>query len=74
MQHRRERNGYSSRATGLGRAAGGAHRARLPQDGNQDVNRRGPRLVASLEILAEMLHAAVLTFGPHGPGWQQCGG
>ncbi len=32
-------------------------------DGNQYFNRPGPRLVESLEILAEMLHPAIFRFG-----------
>ena len=39
-------------------------------DGNQYFNRPGPRLVESLEILAEMLHPAVFHFGHEGSGWQ----
>ena len=39
-------------------------------DGNQYFNRPGPRLVQSLEILAEMLHPAVFPFGHQGTGWQ----
>ena len=40
-------------------------------DGNQYFNRPGPRLVESLEILAEVLHPGVLRFRHHGRGWQQ---
>jgi iron complex transport system substrate-binding protein len=39
-------------------------------DGNQYFNRPGPRLVDSLEILAEMLHPALFSFGHRGTGWQ----
>ncbi len=39
-------------------------------DGNQYFNRPGPRLVESLEILAEVLHPAVFHFGHEGTGWQ----
>ncbi len=39
-------------------------------DGNQFFNRPGPRLVESLEILAEILHPGELDFGHHGGGWQ----
>ncbi len=39
-------------------------------DGNQYFNRPGPRLVESLEILAEVLHPAVFHFGHEGKGWQ----
>jgi iron complex transport system substrate-binding protein len=39
-------------------------------DGNQYFNRPGPRLVESLEILAEILHPEVFRFGHQGNGWQ----
>jgi iron complex transport system substrate-binding protein len=39
-------------------------------DGNQYFNRPGPRLVESLEILAEILHPDVFDFGHRGRGWQ----
>jgi iron complex transport system substrate-binding protein len=32
-------------------------------DGNRDFNRPGPRLVESLEILAELLHPGAFGFG-----------
>lgn len=40
-------------------------------DGNQYFNRPGPRLVESLEILAELLHPGVFQFGHEGTGWQR---
>jgi iron complex transport system substrate-binding protein len=40
-------------------------------DGNQYFNRPGPRLVESLEILAEVLHPEVFSFGHEGSGWQR---
>ncbi len=40
-------------------------------DGNQFFNRPGPRLVESLEILAELLHPGVFRFGYEGIGWQR---
>jgi iron complex transport system substrate-binding protein len=40
-------------------------------DGNQYFNRPGPRLVESLEILAELLHPDVFAFGHEGTGWQR---
>ena len=40
-------------------------------DGNQYFNRPGPRLVESLEILAEILHPEVFRFGHEGTGWQE---
>jgi iron complex transport system substrate-binding protein len=39
-------------------------------DGNQYFNRPGPRLVESLEILAEVLHPADFRFGHEGTRWQ----
>ena len=41
-------------------------------DGNQFFNRPGPRLVESLEILAEIIHPRVVQFGHEGAGWQRC--
>jgi iron complex transport system substrate-binding protein len=38
-------------------------------DGNQYFNRPGPRLVESLEILAEMLHPEEFRIGHEGTGW-----
>jgi iron complex transport system substrate-binding protein len=40
-------------------------------DGNQYFNRPGPRLVESLEILAEVLHPHSFRFGHQGTGWQR---
>lgn len=40
-------------------------------DGNAYFNRPGPRLVDSLEILAEMFHPTQCQFGHMGTGWQQ---
>jgi iron complex transport system substrate-binding protein len=40
-------------------------------DGNQYFNRPGPRLVESLEILAELLHPGAFAFGHEGRGWQR---
>jgi iron complex transport system substrate-binding protein len=39
-------------------------------DGNQYFNRPGPRIVDSLEILAEILHPELFRFGHKGSGWQ----
>jgi iron complex transport system substrate-binding protein len=39
-------------------------------DGNHYFNRPGPRLVESLEILAEVIHPKVFSFGHRGSGWQ----
>jgi iron complex transport system substrate-binding protein len=38
-------------------------------DGNQFFNRPGPRLVESLEILAEIFHPQTFRFGHEGRGW-----
>jgi iron complex transport system substrate-binding protein len=40
-------------------------------DGNQYFNRPGPRLVESLEILAEVLHPDVIRFGHEGSAWER---
>ncbi len=40
-------------------------------DGNQYFNRPGPRLVESLEILAEIVHPEVFRFGHEGKGWER---
>jgi len=40
-------------------------------DGNQYFNRPGPRLVESVEILAEILHPEVFHFGHEGTGWER---
>ncbi len=38
-------------------------------DGNQYFNRPRPRIVDSLEILAEVLHPEAFDFGHQGRGW-----
>jgi len=40
-------------------------------DGNQYFNRPGPRLVETLEILAEMLHPETFEFGHEGVAWRR---
>jgi iron complex transport system substrate-binding protein len=40
-------------------------------DGNQYFNRPGPRLVESLEILAEILHPETFDFGHEGRAWEK---
>lgn len=40
-------------------------------DGNQYFNRPGPRLVESLEILAELFHPKAFRFGHEGEGWMR---
>ncbi|MDZ8185559.1 MAG: cobalamin-binding protein [Nostoc sp. ChiSLP02] len=39
-------------------------------DGNSYFNRPGPRLVDSLEILAEIIHPEIFEYGYKGTGWQ----
>lgn len=39
-------------------------------DGNAYFNRPGPRLVDSLEILAEILHPEIFEYGYQGSGWK----
>jgi len=41
-------------------------------DGNAYFHRPGPRLVESLEILAEILHPERFQFGHEGTGWVRC--
>jgi iron complex transport system substrate-binding protein len=41
-------------------------------DGNQYFNRPGPRVVETLEILAEILHPDTFQFGHEGAAWQRC--
>jgi len=40
-------------------------------DGNQYFNRPGPRIVDSLEILAEIFHPEAFQFGHEGKGWEK---
>ncbi|NHC38135.1 cobalamin-binding protein [Scytonema millei] len=40
-------------------------------DGNAYFNRPGPRLVDSLEILAEILHPEIFSYGYKGTAWEQ---
>jgi iron complex transport system substrate-binding protein len=40
-------------------------------DGNQYFNRPGPRLVESLEVLAEVLQPGAFALGHEGSGWQR---
>jgi iron complex transport system substrate-binding protein len=40
-------------------------------DGNAYFNRPGPRLVESVEILAEMFHPSLFRFGHAGEGWER---
>ncbi len=40
-------------------------------DGNQYFNRPGPRIAESLEILAEIVHPELFSFGHEGSGWRR---
>ncbi len=40
-------------------------------DGNQYFNRPGPRLVESLEILAQVVHPEACRYGHEGSGWER---
>lgn len=40
-------------------------------EGSQFFNRPGPRLVESVEILAEVLHPGVFQYGHEGAGWER---
>ncbi|NET67771.1 MAG: cobalamin-binding protein [Moorea sp. SIO1G6] len=40
-------------------------------DGNAYFNRPGPRLVDSVEMIAEILHPDLFTFGYQGSGWER---
>ena len=40
-------------------------------DGNHFFNRSGPRLVESLEIMAEIIHPELFSFGHQGTGWER---
>lgn len=40
-------------------------------DGNQYFNRPGPRILESLQIMAEILHPEHFSFGLEGKGWQR---
>ena len=40
-------------------------------DGNAYFNRPGPRVVETLEIVAEILHPHAFTFGHEGSGWER---
>ncbi len=40
-------------------------------DGNQYFNRPGPRLVESVEIMAEIFHPTLFDFGHEGKGWER---
>lgn len=66
---RRELCTLTARPAWLSLKAVRNHRVYLT-DGNQYFNRPGPRLVESLEILAELFHPTLFNFGHQGTGWQ----
>jgi iron complex transport system substrate-binding protein len=68
---REEMPALAGRAGWKGLRAVAADRVYLA-DGNQFFNRPGPRLVESLEILAEAIHPEAFAFGHQGTGWQRC--
>ncbi len=39
-------------------------------DGNAYFNRPGPRLVDSVQILAEIIHPEIFDYGYRGTGWE----
>ncbi len=47
------------------------HRRVCLADGSQFFNRPGPRIVESLEILAEICHPDRFNFGHRGTGWEK---
>jgi len=63
MEELRKRPGWSKlKAVRSGRVA--------LADGNQYFNRPGPRIVESVEIMAEIVHPELFDFGHLGAGWQ----
>lgn len=44
-------------------------RSVIVADGNQFFNRPGPRVIESLEIMAEICHPELWSFGHYGKGW-----
>jgi iron complex transport system substrate-binding protein len=67
---RREMPALTSRPEWPGLRAVRAGRVVLA-DGNRYFNRPGPRLVESLEILAEVLEPEAFAFGHEGRGWER---
>ena len=62
MPHLAQLPGYENlRAVRMGRV--------FVADDNAFFNRPGPRIVESLEILAELFHPDLFTFGHKGKGW-----
>ncbi len=59
---------------GFDRTAAAASGSVFLADGNQYFNRPGPRLVESLEILAEILHPERFPFGREGVSWKRWAG
>jgi iron complex transport system substrate-binding protein len=68
---RKELEGLTRRPEWAGLRAVTQRRVYLA-DGNAYFNRPGPRLVESLEILAEILHPTLFRFGHAGVGWERC--
>jgi ABC-type hemin transport system substrate-binding protein len=62
--------GAHSRA-GLAKSASPESNRVYLTDGNQYLNRPGPRLAESLEILAEIIHPGLFRFHHRGTAWQE---
>ena len=69
----REDMGILLGAPGWGELAAVRAGAVYLTDGNQYFNRPGPRIVESLEILAEIFHPSAFRFGHEGTGWVRFG-
>lgn len=67
---RREAEPLAGNADFRGLRAAGEGRVFLCE-GQQYFNRPGPRLVETLEIVAEALHPAAFAFGHEGTGWER---
>ena len=65
-----ERDGYFAAAVRIfGFKSSKKHDRLYLADGNQYFNRPGPRIVDSIEILAEIIHPKQFIFGYEGEGW-----
>ena len=73
LRHRADQAGHAAahEQAGVGPTPLRESRPRLPDRRQSNFNRPGPRLVESLEILAEILHPEEFAFGHEGTGWQR---